>query len=91
MGWRPIFTSWLHMLPQTLTEFHRELIKDLFNRFVDACIRTVRKAIEVSDNILKNIRSALCCLYSFVFIRILVSHVDIFKFNLDVILMKVKS
>jgi len=36
MGWRPIFTSWLNMLPQTLTDLHRDVIKELFNRFVDA-------------------------------------------------------
>lgn len=47
MGWRPVFTSWLNTLPQTLNDFHKELITDLFNRFVDSCVRTVRKAIEV--------------------------------------------
>lgn len=51
MGWRPIFLSWVNMLPQTLTDLHKDLIKELFNRFVDACIRTVRKAIEVRVSI----------------------------------------
>ncbi|KAF6028575.1 DNAH7 [Bugula neritina] len=66
MGWRPIFTSWLNMLPQTLTDLHRDVIKELFNRFVDAGIRTVRKAIEelcpTSDtNLVKSLMNLMDC------------------------------
>lgn len=47
MGWRPVFKSWLNVLPQTFTDLHKTIITELFDRFVDSSIRTVRKAIEV--------------------------------------------
>lgn len=43
LGWRPIFTSWLNLLPQTLTDNHKKLIVELFERFVDPCIAYLRK------------------------------------------------
>ncbi|CAF1508861.1 unnamed protein product, partial [Adineta ricciae] len=43
LGWRPIFTSWLHTLPATLTENHKKLIVELFERFIDPCIAYLRK------------------------------------------------
>lgn len=68
MGWKPIFRSWVNLLPQTLTEFHRSIIIDLFDRFVDACIRTVRKAIEVSEKALgKAVTTAICVVGSLLF------------------------
>lgn len=43
LGWRPIFTSWLNTLPQTLTDAHKKLIVELFERFVDPCMAYLRK------------------------------------------------
>jgi dynein heavy chain len=43
LGWRPVFTSWLNNLPPTLTENHKKLIVELFERFVDPCIAYLRK------------------------------------------------
>jgi dynein heavy chain len=43
LGWRPVFISWLHNLPPTLTDTHKKLITELFERFVDPCIAYLRK------------------------------------------------
>jgi len=43
LGWRPVFTSWLNLLPPTLTDAHKKLIVELFERFVDPCIAYLRK------------------------------------------------
>lgn len=43
LGWRPIFTSWVNTLPATLTDNHKKLIIELFERFVDPCIAYLRK------------------------------------------------
>jgi dynein heavy chain len=44
LGWRPVFTSWLNILPATLTDNHKKLIIELFERFVDPSIAYLRKA-----------------------------------------------
>ena len=38
-----MFTSWLQTIPATLTENHKKLITELFERFVDPCIAYLRK------------------------------------------------
>ena len=43
LGWRPVFTSWVNTLPPTLTENHKKLIVELFERFIDPCIAYLRK------------------------------------------------
>ena len=43
LGWRPIFTSWVNTLPATLTENHKKLIVELFERFIDPCVAYLRK------------------------------------------------
>jgi dynein heavy chain, axonemal len=43
LGWRPIFTSWLNVAPATLTDNHKKLIVELFERFIDPCIAYLRK------------------------------------------------
>ena len=43
LGWRPVFTSWLATLPSTLTDAHKKLIVELFERFVDPCLAYIRK------------------------------------------------
>ena len=43
LGWRPMFTSWLNILPANLTDNHKKLIVELFERFIDPCIAYLRK------------------------------------------------
>jgi dynein heavy chain len=43
LGWRPVFTSWVNTLPATLTDNHKKLIIELFERFIDPCIAYLRK------------------------------------------------
>ena len=44
LGWQPLVTSWLHTLPATFTEAHKELISSLYHRMVPPCLDFVRKA-----------------------------------------------
>ena len=47
LGWRPIFTSWLHTLPKTFSDLHKTVLTDMFDRFVDACLQMVRRKLKV--------------------------------------------
>ena len=50
LGWRPLVKSWLNKLPGTLTEMHRSIINDLFERFTDPCLVLVRKRLKVTGH-----------------------------------------
>ncbi len=69
LGWRPIFTSWLNNLPPALTENHKKLIVELFERFVDPCIAYLRKGglkelSPTSDsNLVRSLMNILDCLF----------------------------
>ncbi|CAF1153972.1 unnamed protein product [Rotaria magnacalcarata] len=69
LGWRPIFTSWVNLLPPTLTEQHKKLIVELFERFVDPCIAYLRKGglkelSPTSDsNLVRSLMNILDCLF----------------------------
>ena len=43
LGWRPLVVSWLHEMPATLTDTHKSIVNELFERFVDSCLLLVRK------------------------------------------------
>ena len=47
LGWRPLFKSWMNHLPETMTDMHKKIIQDMFERFVDACLSLVRKKAKV--------------------------------------------
>ena len=47
LGWRPLVKSWIATLPNTLTEMHKSIFTDLFERFVDPCLVLVRKLVKV--------------------------------------------
>ncbi|XP_033097643.1 dynein heavy chain 7, axonemal-like isoform X2 [Anneissia japonica] len=43
LGWQPLMTSWLNTLPSTLSDVHKKLITDNFNRSVPAMLQFIRK------------------------------------------------
>uniref|UniRef100_H2Z3M9 Uncharacterized protein n=1 Tax=Ciona savignyi TaxID=51511 RepID=H2Z3M9_CIOSA len=43
LGWRPMFKSWLHVLPPVLSEDNAKLIESLFETFVEPTVRFVKK------------------------------------------------
>ena len=47
LGWRPLVKSWMNELPATLTEMHKSILWDLFERFVDPILHLVRKHLKV--------------------------------------------
>lgn len=50
LGWRPLFKSWTNKLPSTIHTMQKEVLEDMFERFVDAGIAMVRKGSgKVSD------------------------------------------
>ena len=69
LGWRPMFTSWINVLPATLTDNHKKLIIDLFERFIDPCIAYLRKGglkelSPTSDpNLVRSLMNILDCLF----------------------------
>nr|XP_026690532.1 dynein heavy chain 12, axonemal isoform X1 [Ciona intestinalis] len=44
LGWRPMFQSWLRLLPPVLSEENAQLIEALFETFVDPTVRFVKKS-----------------------------------------------
>lgn len=44
LGWRPLVKSWMNRLPSTLTEVHKSVLNDMFERFVDAGLQLVHKS-----------------------------------------------
>ena len=67
LGWRPLVKSWLHKLPETLTDQFKTVINDMFERFVDPCLQLLRKGglkelIASSDsNLVKSLMDFLDC------------------------------
>ena len=47
LGWRPMVKSWLATLPPTFTDIHKQMMNDMFERFVDPGITLVRKKTKV--------------------------------------------
>ncbi|GAA51425.1 dynein heavy chain 7 axonemal [Clonorchis sinensis] len=43
LGWRPLFRSWLNKLPPGIQNPQKQVLEDMFERFVDAGIAMVRK------------------------------------------------
>lgn len=43
LGWRPLLTSWLNELPQTLKDSHKELLEELFVFFCVPLLSYVTK------------------------------------------------
>ncbi|XP_076459412.1 dynein axonemal heavy chain 7-like [Babylonia areolata] len=67
LGWRPLVKSWMHTMPSTLTEMHKSIINDLFERFVDPCLFLVRKHLKelsptTDSNLVKALMSLMDCL-----------------------------
>ena len=67
LGWRPIFTSWLNLLPKTLVENHKKYIIELFERFIDPCISYLRKfdlkelSSTCNSNLVRSLMNILDC------------------------------
>lgn len=43
LGWRPIFNSWLKVLPPAITDIYKKMWMDIFERFIDAGIACIKK------------------------------------------------
>ncbi|CAG5124201.1 unnamed protein product, partial [Candidula unifasciata] len=43
LGWRPLMKSWMNRLPATLTDGHKAVITDMFERFVTPTLQLVHK------------------------------------------------
>ncbi|CAF0812566.1 unnamed protein product [Didymodactylos carnosus] len=66
LGWRPMYRSWLNILPSTLVDNHKKLLTELFERFVDPCISYLRKNLKelspTSDtNLVRSLMNILDC------------------------------
>ena len=44
LGWEPLMKSWLNNLPKTFTSENKELISDIYKRFLPCCLDFVKKA-----------------------------------------------
>ncbi|XP_074662516.1 dynein axonemal heavy chain 7-like [Tubulanus polymorphus] len=64
LGWRPIVKSWLHVAPVGLSEIHKGIINDMFERFIDPLLVMIRKgqAKELSPTTDANLVNSLMCL-----------------------------
>lgn len=49
LGWRPLMLSWLNTLPEGVTDAHKEMISELFDRMIRPVVQWLRKgAVRVS-------------------------------------------
>ena len=69
LSWRPIFTSWLNLLPTTLTKDHKQFLVELFERFIDPCITYLRRgglkkiSSTIDLNLVRSLMNILDCLF----------------------------
>ena len=47
LGWRPIVKSWFNEQPASMTDIHKKVLNDMFERFVDPALALVRKKLKV--------------------------------------------
>ncbi len=52
LGWRPMAKSWLNTLPATFNDVHKQMLNDMFERFVDPAIALIRKKTKVRQFLL---------------------------------------
>ncbi|XP_069555029.1 dynein axonemal heavy chain 7 [Brachyistius frenatus] len=66
LGWQPLMLSWLNTLPTTVSATHKDLIADLFNRILPACLQLIRKTRELSPtsdtNLVKSLMNLMDCM-----------------------------
>ena len=67
LGWRPLVKSWLHALPPAFGEAHRLQLLMMFERFVDPCLRLLRRRLgELSPttdaNLVRSLTNIVDCL-----------------------------
>nr|XP_057937248.1 dynein axonemal heavy chain 7 isoform X2 [Doryrhamphus excisus] len=67
LGWHPLMLSWFNVLPSTVTPAHKELIANLFERILPACLELIRKATtELSptsdSNLVKSLMNLMDCM-----------------------------
>ncbi|XP_053132763.1 dynein axonemal heavy chain 7 isoform X3 [Hemicordylus capensis] len=43
LGWRPVMLSWLHLMPPTVTNVHKDFISNMFDRIVPLSVEFIRK------------------------------------------------
>ena len=46
LGWRPVVMSWMKKLPPGVNKQNKELLNDMFERFIDPCLALVRKKVK---------------------------------------------
>lgn len=47
LGWRPIFKSWLNVMPEVLAKEAFDVVENMFEWLVDPCLEFVRKSTKV--------------------------------------------
>lgn len=66
LGWRPLVKSWMAILPKSLTELHKKLLNDMFERFVDPCLACARKKVKelsptTDSNLVNSLMNLIDC------------------------------
>ncbi|XP_064598423.1 dynein axonemal heavy chain 7-like [Liolophura sinensis] len=68
LGWRPLMKSWLHQMSTNVSDMHKSVITDMFERFIDPCLSLLRKGgvkelSPTSDsNVVKSCMNLMDCL-----------------------------
>ncbi|OAF70778.1 Axonemal beta dynein heavy chain 3 [Intoshia linei] len=66
LGWWPIVKSWINMLPEQVTAPYRKLIIEMFERFVEASFKLIRKFTNelcptTNANLIKSLINLIDC------------------------------
>ncbi|XP_039266483.2 dynein axonemal heavy chain 7-like isoform X2 [Styela clava] len=73
LGWRPLMLSWLNTLPEGITDAHKQMITELFDRMIKPVLQWLRKGSvrELSPTTNTNLAVSL--------MRMMQAHFDEFK------------
>ncbi|XP_053132771.1 dynein axonemal heavy chain 7 isoform X4 [Hemicordylus capensis] len=67
LGWRPVMLSWLHLMPPTVTNVHKDFISNMFDRIVPLSVEFIRKCTKelspTSDtNLVRSLMNLMDCM-----------------------------